>query len=190
MGGRSISDQEKRDGRNSIKKAWITSDGCALGIPRISVAKRVTNWANDSSSELSSYTSSVGSRKCYGIGLSCPSETKGDPAVELSLSSSFDLTNSFWTSFICWFINLDCTRSESVESEERVFGSSMLRIEVLVVGVYRPVAFPMGAGRCSGGGCGTLSLGCSGVKGCLAKGGASCGIVGVVCCCSIGCCIS
>ncbi|RRT53600.1 hypothetical protein B296_00012288 [Ensete ventricosum] len=131
-------------------------------------------------SELSSYTSSVGSRKCYGIGLSCTSETKGDPGVELSLSSSFDLTNSFWTSFIYWFINIDCACSESVESEERVFGSSMLRIEVLVVGVYRPVAFPMGAGRCSGGGCGTLSLGCSGVKGCLAKGGASCDTIGVV----------
>ncbi|RWV81317.1 hypothetical protein GW17_00057274, partial [Ensete ventricosum] len=67
----------------------------------------------------------------------CSSRTKGDPLVELSPISSFDLTNSFWTSFIHRFISRSCTRSESVESEERVFGSSMLWTEVLMLGACR-----------------------------------------------------
>ncbi|RRT46628.1 hypothetical protein B296_00048779 [Ensete ventricosum] len=94
--------------------------------------------------ELSSYTSSVGSQKFCGIGLSWTSRTKGDPLIELSPSSSFDLTNSFWTSFIHRFISRSCTRSESVESEERVFGSSMLWTEVLMLGACRFSTFMRG----------------------------------------------
>ncbi|RWW48792.1 hypothetical protein BHE74_00045104 [Ensete ventricosum] len=74
----------------------------------------------------------------------CSSRTKGDPLVELSPSSSFDLKNSFWTSFIHRFISRSCTRSESVESEERVFGSSMLWTEVLMLGACRFATFLRG----------------------------------------------
>ncbi|RWW75087.1 hypothetical protein BHE74_00016914 [Ensete ventricosum] len=89
---------------------------------------------------LPSYASCIRRPKCYRIGLSRTSNTKGDPPMLLSPSSSFDLTNSFWTSSICWFIKRNYARSESLKSEERVFGSSMLWIEVLTMGVHRPVA--------------------------------------------------
>ncbi|RZS05300.1 hypothetical protein BHM03_00035790 [Ensete ventricosum] len=46
-------------------------------------------------SELPSYASRVKSQKFCGISLSSTFGTKGDPPVELSPSSSFDLTNSF-----------------------------------------------------------------------------------------------
>ncbi|RZR72124.1 hypothetical protein BHM03_00010434 [Ensete ventricosum] len=72
---------------------------------------------------------------------------KGGPPVEFSPSSSFDLMNSLWTSSIHWFINCNCARNESVESQEMVFGLGMLQIEVLVVGVYHLVVFPTGAVR-------------------------------------------
>ncbi|RRT74015.1 hypothetical protein B296_00019273 [Ensete ventricosum] len=42
-------------------------------------------------------------------------------------------------------------------------------------------------GRRSGGGRGTLSLGCYGVRGRPSEDGAPCGVVGVVCCCGINC---
>ncbi|RZR82068.1 hypothetical protein BHM03_00008411 [Ensete ventricosum] len=59
-------------------------------------------------SELSSYASSVENQNFYGIGLSWISRTKGDLVVELSLSSSFDLTNSFWTLSMHRFISRNC----------------------------------------------------------------------------------
>ncbi|RRT77753.1 hypothetical protein B296_00005278 [Ensete ventricosum] len=62
-------------------------------------------------SEPLSYASKVGSRKFYRIGLSWTSGTKGDWPIELSLSSSFDLTNSFWTSSIRQFISRSWARS-------------------------------------------------------------------------------
>ncbi|RRT54043.1 hypothetical protein B296_00049432 [Ensete ventricosum] len=46
-------------------------------------------------SELPSYASRVESQKFCGISLSSTFGTKGDPPVELSPSSFFDLTNSF-----------------------------------------------------------------------------------------------
>ncbi|RWW52209.1 hypothetical protein BHE74_00041381 [Ensete ventricosum] len=66
---------------------------------------------------------------------------KGDLPIGFSPSSSFDLTNSFWTSSICWFISRNCARSESIESEERVFRSGILRAEVLAMGVYHLITF-------------------------------------------------
>ncbi|RRT78488.1 hypothetical protein B296_00010803 [Ensete ventricosum] len=52
--------------------------------------------------------------------------TKGDPPMELSQSSSFDLMNSFWTSSIHQLISRSCALSKFVESEERVSSSGML----------------------------------------------------------------
>ncbi|RWW59316.1 hypothetical protein BHE74_00033759 [Ensete ventricosum] len=49
VGGRSISDQKNLEGRSPTKNAWITKEGCASGTPRISAAKRPTNWPRDSS---------------------------------------------------------------------------------------------------------------------------------------------
>ncbi|RWW78531.1 hypothetical protein BHE74_00013250 [Ensete ventricosum] len=49
-GGRLTNDQKKWDDHSPIRKACITREGCASGIPQISAVKRVTNWANDSSS--------------------------------------------------------------------------------------------------------------------------------------------
>ncbi|RWW12019.1 hypothetical protein GW17_00024336 [Ensete ventricosum] len=40
--GYSISDQKNQEGRSPIKNAWIASEGLALGIARISIAKRPT----------------------------------------------------------------------------------------------------------------------------------------------------
>ncbi|RRT74873.1 hypothetical protein B296_00000955 [Ensete ventricosum] len=89
---------------------------------------------------LPSYASCIRRPKCCRIDLSRTSNTKGDPPMLLSPSSSFDLTNSFWTSSIRWFIKRNYARSESLKSEERVFESSMLWIEVLTMGVHRLVA--------------------------------------------------
>ncbi|RZR73921.1 hypothetical protein BHM03_00029674 [Ensete ventricosum] len=49
-GGRLTNDQKKWDDHSPIRKACITREGWASGIPQISAVKRVTNWANDSSS--------------------------------------------------------------------------------------------------------------------------------------------
>ncbi|RRT68484.1 hypothetical protein B296_00010367 [Ensete ventricosum] len=49
-GGRLTNDQKKWDDHSPIRKACITREGWASSIPQISAVKRVTNWANDSSS--------------------------------------------------------------------------------------------------------------------------------------------
>ncbi|RRT73616.1 hypothetical protein B296_00002119 [Ensete ventricosum] len=71
--------------------------------------------------------------------------------------------------------------SESVESEERVSGSSMLWTEALAVGMRRPVASPASVGLCSGGGRGGSSLSCYIARGCPSEGNnAPGGAVGAV----------
>ncbi|RWW63254.1 hypothetical protein BHE74_00029585 [Ensete ventricosum] len=86
--------------------------------------------------------------------------------------------NSLWTSSIHWFINCSCARSESVESQEMVFGLGMLQIEVLVVGVYHLVVFPTGAVRL-GRRPREIIVGCCGVRCHPSKDGAS--YVGGIC---------
>ncbi|RWW64754.1 hypothetical protein BHE74_00027980 [Ensete ventricosum] len=57
------------------------------------------------------------------MGMSCISGANGEPPLELSLSSSLDLTNSLWTLSNLWFTWRSCTLSESAEFEDRVSGS-------------------------------------------------------------------
>ncbi|RZR92714.1 hypothetical protein BHM03_00021069 [Ensete ventricosum] len=64
-----------------------------------------------------------------GSSLSCILGANGEPPLELSPSSSLDLTNSFWTSSSLWFTWHSCTLNESVESEERVSSSRVGRAE-------------------------------------------------------------
>ncbi|RWW15181.1 hypothetical protein GW17_00020997 [Ensete ventricosum] len=116
--------------------------------------------------ELSSYASSVENQNFYGIGLSWISRTKGDPVVELSLSSSFDLTNSFWTLSMHRFISRNYALSESIESEERVSGSDIRWVGVLVVGTGQSIAFPGGPEGSFGESCGTSSSGRHRIGGC------------------------
>ncbi|RRT80384.1 hypothetical protein B296_00009414 [Ensete ventricosum] len=71
-------------------------------------------------SELPSYDSKAGNLKLIGISLSCISGVKGDPCLELSPASSFDLVTSFCTSSNYLFMRRSCTQSESVESDNNV----------------------------------------------------------------------
>ncbi|RZR85725.1 hypothetical protein BHM03_00012737 [Ensete ventricosum] len=74
-------------------------------------------------SKLSSYDSKAGNLKLVRISLSCISGSKGDPYLELSPSSSFDLVTSFFTSSSHLFMRRSYARSESVEFDDNVSGS-------------------------------------------------------------------
>ncbi|RWW55452.1 hypothetical protein BHE74_00037911 [Ensete ventricosum] len=49
VGGFSTKDQNSLDERIPITNAWITKEGCASGIARVSAGNRLTNWASGSS---------------------------------------------------------------------------------------------------------------------------------------------
>ncbi|RWW01593.1 hypothetical protein GW17_00035358 [Ensete ventricosum] len=49
VGGRSINYQKNLEGWSPIRNTWITIEGWASGIPRISAIKRPTNWVRGSS---------------------------------------------------------------------------------------------------------------------------------------------
>ncbi|RZS19737.1 hypothetical protein BHM03_00052192 [Ensete ventricosum] len=115
-------------------------------------------------SELPSYASSVGSRKLGGISLSWIFEMKSDLALELSPSSSFDLTNSFYTSSKHRLIWRNCALRESVESEERVPDLGKLGVGVLEVGTGRLATGGRSGGN-SEGSCGLPLSSCCGTKG-------------------------
>ncbi|RRT35020.1 hypothetical protein B296_00035875, partial [Ensete ventricosum] len=134
--------QNSLDMHIPIRNAWITKEGCASGIVRVSVANLLTNWASDSSlpsamtrsevavgfvgSELPSYDSMAGNLKLVDIGLSCISGAKGDICLEFSPVLSFDLVTSFCTSSSLLFTCRSCTWNESIESDDKVFGSRVV----------------------------------------------------------------
>ncbi|RWW69531.1 hypothetical protein BHE74_00022858 [Ensete ventricosum] len=64
--------------------------------------------------------------KLVGIGLSHISRAKGEPRLELSPASSFDLATSFCTSSNCLFTHRSCTWSELVESDDNISGSCVV----------------------------------------------------------------
>ncbi|RZR99541.1 hypothetical protein BHM03_00029106 [Ensete ventricosum] len=150
VGGRSTSDQKRREGLIPIMNAWITSDGCASRMALISFVKRAR-------SKPPLYASSVGGRKCYGMGVSWISWIKGEPQRGLSPRSSFIL-------MVLW--------TESVESEESVSGSGGLRADALGVDVGCLTASPEGALLGSGESWGRLSVGCIGITPVGARGAA------------------
>ncbi|RZR74049.1 hypothetical protein BHM03_00031499 [Ensete ventricosum] len=92
-------------------------------------------------SEPPSYASSIGRRKCCGIGVSWISWTKGEPQRKLSTRSSFVLI-VIWMSLILWFTKHNCALKELVEYEESVSESSKLRTDELGVGASRLATLP------------------------------------------------
>ncbi|RZR87096.1 hypothetical protein BHM03_00014415 [Ensete ventricosum] len=113
---------------------------------------------------------------------------KGDPAIELSPNSSFDLTNSFCTLSRHRFIRRNCALRESVESKERISGSG--RLKVLVIGVDRLMVVPGGLERRPGEGYGSSSLGHRGIGGHPSQARGSSYAFGEFRCWGIACCAS
>ncbi|RZS19342.1 hypothetical protein BHM03_00051726 [Ensete ventricosum] len=96
-----------------------------------------------------------------GCRASLESRLRNNPTMELSPSSSFDLTNFFYTSSRRRFIECNCAMRESIESEERV--SSSGRLGMLVADGDRLVVVSDGPKRSSREGCGPLSSSCCGI---------------------------
>ncbi|RWW85853.1 hypothetical protein BHE74_00005442 [Ensete ventricosum] len=113
---------------------------------------------------------------------------KGDPAIELSPNSSFDLTNSFCTLSRHRFIRHNCAMRESVESKERISGSG--RLKVLVIGVDRLMVVPGGLEGRPGEGYGSSSLGHRGIGGHPSQARGSSYAFGEFRCWGIACCAS
>ncbi|RRT42855.1 hypothetical protein B296_00056832 [Ensete ventricosum] len=107
-------------------------------------------------SEPPSCASSVGRRKCCGMGVSWISWIKGEPQRGLSPCLSFILC----TSSIPWFTKRSYALRESVESEKSVLGSGVLRVDALCVDVRRLTASLEGAWSDSGKSWGRLSTSC------------------------------
>ncbi|RZS10643.1 hypothetical protein BHM03_00041894 [Ensete ventricosum] len=73
--------QPEKSGRCSpIRKACITNEGCALGIPWVLVVKRATNWARGSSSFWLSLRSDV----VVGLGCALSESAESDERVSSS----------------------------------------------------------------------------------------------------------
>ncbi|RZR86950.1 hypothetical protein BHM03_00014245 [Ensete ventricosum] len=109
--------------------------------------------------------------KLCGISLSWISKTKGESTIELSPSSSFDLTNSFCTSFKYQLISRNCALRELVKSQEKVYGSVRLGVEVLEASVDRSAIAPRGLEGNSGGSCKLLMSSCRGPRALLVEQG-------------------
>ncbi|RWW37798.1 hypothetical protein BHE74_00057037 [Ensete ventricosum] len=69
LGGCSTSDHKRREGLIPIMKAWMTNDGCALGMALISSIKRARYWPRCSSSYLIP-------RRDAAVGFGCVLERK------------------------------------------------------------------------------------------------------------------
>ncbi|RRT65383.1 hypothetical protein B296_00017929 [Ensete ventricosum] len=96
---------------------------------------------------------------------------KGESTIELSPSSSFDLTNSFCTSFKYQLISRNCVLRELVKSQEKVYGSIRLGVEVLEASVDRSAIAPRGLEGNSGGSCKLLMSSCRGPRALLVEQG-------------------
>ncbi|RWV98294.1 hypothetical protein GW17_00038866 [Ensete ventricosum] len=116
--GFSTKDQNSLDMHIPIRNAWITKEGCASGIVRVSVANLLTNWASNSA------LPSAMTRSEVAVGFS--RSAKGDICLEFSPALSFDLVTSFCTSSSLLFTCRSCTWTESVESDDKVSGSRVV----------------------------------------------------------------